>query len=67
MYNDEDSNIIFEVAPLYPGFFEENSDDRCKSYSEWLREYNMMYKGILPKDIALSWIEQLNSVAEFVQ
>jgi hypothetical protein len=59
LYNDQDGNIIFEITPDYPWFYETKKTCPDKiSYKEWIKNYKPTIKTIIPKENLQHWVEQ---------
>jgi hypothetical protein len=63
LYNDEKGQIVMQVNTVYPWFFKKvQPDDLDISYDSWLSNYKILYKTIIPKDIAKKWVKDLNDL-----
>ena len=61
LYNDEQGNIIFEVTPLYRWSFfpDEPEDPDFVTYEEFMQNYKPLWNRVIPRDIAIIWLEQM--------
>jgi|GEM_PF-1354302 len=58
LYNDEHGQIVMQVSNAYPWFFKDApSDDVNISYDDWLPQYKILYKTIIPRDVAQEWVK----------
>lgn len=63
LYNDDNGNIILQIASAYPWFFKEaSSPDLDISYDDWLPQYKILYKTVVPKDVAQRWVKDLHGL-----
>ena len=64
MYNDHASNIIFEITPLYKwSFFPDNPEDPdFITYDEFMKDYKPLIHRVIPRDVAIAWLEQTMKV-----
>lgn len=59
IYNDIDGNIIIIIIPLYPHVLSRKKRKRSYNYFlKWMQSYKPIYKQIIPRDLALQWIDQ---------
>jgi hypothetical protein len=60
LYNDHTGNIIFEVNPLYKwSFFPDDlQDPEFLTYDEFMKDYKPLIHRIIPRDVAIEWLEQ---------
>lgn len=59
LFNDKDGNIIFEITPYhYWPLDEEDIDPNCDSYKEFLKNYKVTVRTIIPKERFKQWIIQ---------
>ena len=59
MYNDIDGNIIFEITPFYPSHGKTKKAFPEKiSYKEFMKNYQLIVKTIIPKENLEQWIKQ---------
>ncbi len=60
LYNDKYGNVIFEISPIYPWFEEKNpeSNPGFVAYSEFIKNYKIAVKVMIPKENLKKWIQQ---------
>lgn len=60
LYNDKNGNVIFEISPFYPWFNEKNPQKNPEfiTYSDFIKNYKIMVKTIIPKENLKKWIPQ---------
>jgi len=62
LYNDEYSNMIMEVTPMYLGYWR-----KCREpYDEWIKKYKPVFKGIIPPGVARQWIAQVERIMALI-
>jgi len=67
LYNDINGNIIFEVTPIYPEEYVDWDDlDEMQAYQEWMKTYEPFFTRIIPKDIAMQWLDQANFILKTI-
>src|SRR5580704_4799145 len=61
-YNDKDGNIIFDISPVYPWRRQENNeraaDPNFIPYSEWIKNYKVVVRRVIPRKTLIQWNEQ---------
>jgi len=63
LYNDEHGQIVMQVSNAYPWFFKDApSADLNISYDDWLPQYKILYKTIIPRDVAQEWVKGLHGL-----
>lgn len=62
LYNDEDSSIIFEITPIYPG----NFSDSTTSYDLWIKNYRSYCRSTIPLQTAKIWLDQIKKVRSII-
>ena len=63
LYNDQQGNIILQVSLAYPWFFTDAPSNELNiSYYDWLLKYKIVYKSMIPREIAQQWVLQLNEL-----
>lgn len=68
IYNDNNSNIIFEVTPFYPYMFcEPEEEPNYVSYEEWIKTYKPYLITILSREIAQKWLEQAEAIIKIIE
>ncbi len=60
MYNDYAGNIIFEITPIYKwSFFPDDlQDPEFETYEEFMKDYKPLIHRVIPRDVAVQWLEQ---------
>ena len=60
LYNDHNNNIIFKVTKLYKWSFREDEpeDPSFIIYDEFMKDYKPLIHRIIPRDVAIQWLEQ---------
>ena len=58
MYNDEKSDIIFEITPFYPWHGQKKSTPGYVTYKEFMKDYKPVLRTIIPKESLKLWIGQ---------
>ena len=67
LYNASDGSIIFEVTPLYPYHFIEPEDiTKFVPYDEWIKGYKPYVICIIPKEVAVQWLDQAESLLQTI-
>lgn len=68
LYNDENGQIIMQVNNIYPWFFKDApSPDLDISYDDWLPQYKILYKTIIPKNVAKQWVKDLHGLYSMLE
>lgn len=66
LYNDENHNIIFEATKDYPWHFIElegqPKDPDFINYDEFMKNYKPLIHRVIPRDVAIVWLEQAMKV-----
>ena len=60
MYNDKDNNIILEVTKDYSWSMdgEDQEEPGFETYEEFMKDYQPVINRVIPRDIAVQWLEQ---------
>jgi hypothetical protein len=68
LYNDDQGSIVFQVSKIYPNFFKSPSwPEQTISYEDWLPQYKILYKTIIPHEDAQNWHQQLQILYEKIE
>lgn len=63
LYNDPDTSIVFEIAPLYPWIdydVKKNGiPEGFVSWDDWTKDYKPTVLRKIPRDVAQRWLEQV--------
>jgi hypothetical protein len=66
LYNDDNGDIILEVTKDYPWHFvfdEKDYDDlEYITYDEFMKDYKPLIQRVIPREVAIMWVEQLMEV-----
>lgn len=65
LYNNESGAIVFEIAPVFPGFFT-GKDLDVDAYHEWMKSFKLYYQTIIPRAIAQKWLEQTDELLKII-
>ena len=60
LYNDKDTNIIFEVTPFYKWSVQEREPEDLDfvTYEEFMKDYQRIIQRVIPREIAIAWLDQ---------
>ena len=61
LYNDRDGNIIFEVTKTYSWFYIQDGDIERSDfvyYEDFIKDYKSLMHYVIPRDVAILWLEQ---------
>ena len=67
LYNDEQGNIILEATPVYKwSMLEYDPADGFPfvSYEDFMKDYKLIFKKIIPKQVAQRWLLQAQQLYE---
>ena len=67
IYNDMQGNIVFEIAPRYPGLFSEEKGDMAISFEGLMKTYNPFILRIIAPEIAQQWIGQADKIIAYIE
>jgi len=64
LYNDHHGNIIFEVSKTYKWSTQEDDldDPEFMTYDEFIKDYKPLIQRVIPREVAILWVEQLMQV-----
>lgn len=66
LYNDTSGNIILEITKDYPWHFilldGEPEDLDFVTYDEFMKDYKPLIHRVIPRDVAIAWLEQAMEV-----
>ena len=66
IYNDEESNIIFEITPAYPRRIDQGNPEELEHYQAWMQEYKSTYKTIISDQTAQQWLLQIQEILDAI-
>ena len=68
LYNDDQNNITLKVTSLYPYFYCDVSKEiNYITYQNWIKTYHPYLTIHLPREIAIKWLNQANSILKTIQ
>jgi hypothetical protein len=68
IYNDKDSNIIFEITPKYKWHFSEpKKGESYIPYEEWIKTYKPFLIRKIPVEVACQWLDQATSILNKIE
>ena len=67
LYNNSKADIIFEVTKFYKWSTQEYDpedleDPEYITYDEFMKDYKPLIQRVIPRDVAIEWVEQLMKV-----
>jgi hypothetical protein len=68
LYNDKQGNILLEITPTYPWFFDKpEAGETFIKYSEWMKTYKPILVRTISKETAQQWLNQIDELIEVVK